>query len=155
MTTHESTSGDVLGKAVHAMADVLGAPYAGAVRLRRWAYRKGLLHSHKAGVPVVCVGNLTAGGTGKTPMVAWVVKHLREQGRRPAILTRGYKAHRGISDEAELLKAVTGADVVVQADRVAGAAGAIAAGADVCVMDDGYQHLRLRRDFSIVLLDAT
>ncbi len=155
MTNHRSTSGDVLGRAAHALADVLAAPYAGAVRLRRWAYRKGLLHSHQADVPVVCVGNLSTGGTGKTPMVAWVVRRLQQQGRKPAILTRGYKAHHGVSDEAELLAAGTGADVFVQADRVAGAAGATAAGADVCVMDDGFQHLRLRRDFNIVLVDAT
>lgn len=155
MTTERSTSGAGLARAVHVLADVLSAPYAGAVRLRRWAYRKGVLHSHQAAVPVVCVGNLTAGGTGKTPMVAWVVNHLRSHGLRPAILTRGYRAVNGVSDEAEFLKAVTGADVVVQPDRVAGAAGAVAAGADVCVMDDGYQHLHLRRDFSMVLLDAT
>ncbi|MCY2930439.1 MAG: tetraacyldisaccharide 4'-kinase [Planctomycetota bacterium] len=151
MTKGPTSSRGVLG----ALADVLAAPYAGAVRLQRWAYRRGVLPSHAAGVPVVCVGNLTTGGTGKTPMVAWVVRHLQQRGRKPAILTRGYKARRGVSDEAELLKALTGADVVVQADRVAGAAGAVAAGADVCVMDDGFQHLRLRRDFNILLLDAT
>lgn len=151
MTKGPTSSRSVLG----ALADVLAAPYAGAVRLRRWAYRRGVLHSHAAAVPVVCVGNLSTGGTGKTPMVAWVVRHLQQQGKKPAILTRGYKARRGVSDEAELLKALTGADVVVQPDRVAGAAGAVAAGADVCVMDDGFQHLRLRRDFNILLLDAT
>ena len=151
MTRGRSTSRGILG----ALADVLGGPYAGAARLRRWAYRQGVLHSHEAAVPVVCVGNLSAGGTGKTPMVAWVVKHLQQQGRRPAILTRGYKAVGGLSEEAELLKALTGAEVVVQGDRVAGAAAAVAMGADVCVMDDGFQHLRLRRDFNMVLLDAT
>ena len=86
-------------------------PYAVAVRLRRWGYRKGILASRSAGeahgaqavglraVPVISVGNITTGGTGKTPMVAWVVQHLREGGRRPAILMRGYKATGGKSDE--------------------------------------------------------
>jgi len=135
-------------------------PYAGAMRLRRWAYRRGLLRSRSAGVPVICVGNLTTGGTGKTPMVAWVVERLTEAGRRPAILTRGYKAAEAgeagevRSDEARLLRELTGAAVVVRADRVAGAAAAVADGADVLVMDDGFQHRRLRRDLDIVLIDA-
>ncbi|MGB2820529.1 MAG: tetraacyldisaccharide 4'-kinase, partial [Phycisphaerae bacterium] len=55
-------------------------PYCGAVRLWRWAYQRGALRSHAAGVPVICVGNLTTGGTGKTPMVAWVVERLKEAG---------------------------------------------------------------------------
>lgn len=129
-------------------------PYSAAMRARRWLYRRGVLPSRSVDVPVICVGNITTGGTGKTPMVAWVVGHLFEAGRRPAILTRGYKAVDGLSDEAELLKGLTGADVVVNADRVAGATAAIAGGADVLVMDDGYQHRRLRRDLDIVLVDA-
>jgi tetraacyldisaccharide 4'-kinase len=155
MSTGRSSSRGTCCAAGHALADVLAGPYAGLARLRRWAYRRGLLRSHEADVPVICVGNLSAGGTGKTPMVAWVVRYLRQRGRKPAILTRGYKAVGGVSDEAELLKAMTGAEVVVMADRVAGAAKAVAGGADVCVMDDGFQHLRLRRDLNIVLLDAT
>jgi tetraacyldisaccharide 4'-kinase len=134
---------------------VLGAPYAGIMRVRRWAYRRGLLPGRSAGVPVICVGNLTTGGTGKTPMVAWTVRRLREAGRTAAILTRGYKAVRGMSDEAELLRKLTGANVVVNPDRVAGAKTAVTGGADVLVMDDGFQHLRLRRDLDIVLIDAT
>ena len=129
-------------------------PYSAAMRLRRWLYRRGILPARSADVPVICVGNITTGGTGKTPMVAWVVARLKEAGRSPAILTRGYKAVAGVSDEAELLKELTGAHVVVNADRVAGAQSAVAAGADVLVMDDGYQHCRLRRDLDIVLVDA-
>jgi len=134
---------------------VLGAPYAGVMRLRRWAYHRGVLRSASAGVPVISVGNLTMGGTGKTPMVAWVVQRLKEAGRTPAILIRGYKAVAGRSDEAELLKSLTGVEVVVNPDRIAGAATAVAGGADVLVMDDGFQHMRLRRDLNIVLIDAT
>jgi len=129
-------------------------PYAAVMRARRWLYRRGILPSSSVDVPVICVGNITTGGTGKTPMVAWIVGYLAEAGKRAAILTRGYKAVEGVSDEAELLKGLTGADVVVNGDRVAGAAAAIANGADVLVMDDGYQHCRLRRDLDIVLVDA-
>jgi len=129
-------------------------PYSLYMRIRRWAYRHRLLKSRAAAVPVICVGNLTTGGTGKTPTVAYVVRHLQERGLRPAVLTRGYKAVDGCSDEAELLRQATAAEVVVNADRVAGAAEAVARGCNVCVMDDGFQHRRLRRDLDIVLIDA-
>ena len=147
-TQQDMSGGCLIGK-------VLGAPYAGVMRLRRWAYHRGMLRSSAAGVPVISVGNLTMGGTGKTPMVAWVVARLKETGRRPSILIRGYKAVAGRSDEAELLTSLTGIEVVVNPDRIAGAATAVAGGADVLVMDDGFQHMRLRRDLNIVLVDAT
>ena len=134
---------------------VAAAPYAAAMRLRRWAYRKALLSSRKASLPVICVGNLTTGGTGKTPMVAWVVARLKQADRNPAVLTRGYKPAHGMSDEAEMLRGLCDVPVIVNADRLAGAAAAAEAGADVCVMDDGFQHLRLRRDLDVVLIDAT
>ncbi len=133
----------------------MASPYAGLMRLRRWAYRKGIRKSQAVDVPVICVGNITVGGTGKTPMVAWVVEQLKKAGRKPAILTRGYKAVGGRSDEAELLKRLTGVPVVINPDRASGAKKAIADGADVLVMDDGFQHMRLRRDLDIVLIDAT
>ncbi len=142
------------GTACWLVRRVLAAPYAGLMRLRRWAYRRGLLGSSSADVPVICVGNITTGGTGKTPMVVWVVEQLKGLGLAPAILTRGYKAKAGLSDEAELLKRLTGVAVVIDGDRVAGAAAAVADGADVLVMDDGFQHRRLRRDLDIVLIDA-
>ncbi|MDY6912974.1 MAG: tetraacyldisaccharide 4'-kinase [Planctomycetota bacterium] len=131
-------------------------PYSAAMRLRRWAYSRGLKKSYAADVPVVCVGNITTGGTGKTPMVAWVVDKLRHMGCKPAILTRGYKkSDAGESDEAELLKRLCGVPVVVNADRVAGARQAVRLGAEACIMDDGFQHRRLRRGLDIVLVDAT
>ncbi len=130
-------------------------PYALAAGCRRRLYRMGWKRSFAAGVPVISVGNLTVGGTGKTPLAAWVVGELAEAGRTPAILTRGYKAVGGASDEAEMLKRATGAPVIVNADRVAGAAVAVDGGADVLVMDDGFQHLRLRRNLDIVTIDAT
>jgi tetraacyldisaccharide 4'-kinase len=131
-------------------------PYAGLMRLRRWGYRRGWLRSHQPAVPVISVGNITAGGTGKTPMVAWVVRQLQQAGLRPAVLTRGYMPAGGPSDEATLLEQLCRpARVIVNPDRVAGAAQAVAAGANVLVMDDGFQHLRLRRQLDIVLVDAT
>jgi len=141
--------------AVRALTWAASKPYGWLMRLRRWAYRAGLLPARSARAPVICVGNLTTGGTGKTPMAAWIVERLKEHGRRPAILLRGYKAAAGRSDEAELLRRTVGAAVIVNADRVAAAEAACADGADVLIMDDGLQHLRLRRDLDVVLIDAT
>ncbi|NBB96427.1 MAG: tetraacyldisaccharide 4'-kinase [Planctomycetes bacterium] len=130
-------------------------PYAAVTSLRRAMYHGGLLPSRRVSVPVICVGNITCGGTGKTPMTAWVVDRLKQIGRWPAVLTRGYKAVDGKSDEAMLLQRVTGVDVVVNPHRLAGAAAAIDDGANALVMDDGFQHLRMKRDLDIVLVDAS
>jgi tetraacyldisaccharide 4'-kinase len=130
-------------------------PYGVATGLRRRMYRRGALPSRDVNAPVICVGNVTCGGTGKTPMTAWVVDRLKQIGRWPAILTRGYKAVGGKSDEAMLLQRITGVDVVINPDRLAGAAEAIKNGANALVMDDGFQHLRMRRDLDIVLVDAS
>ena len=144
----------VASRAGQAVARAVVWPYSAFMRLRRWAYNRGILPSAAAAVPVICVGNITTGGTGKTPMVDWVVGRLKEAGRKPAILTRGYKSVGGKSDEAELLKRRSGVEVVVNPDRIAGARAAVASGADVLVMDDGFQHMRLRRDTNVVLIDA-
>ena len=133
----------------------VGLPYGTVMRIRRWMYDAHLLPAQKVSVPVICVGNLTCGGTGKTPTVAWVVDFLKQQGRRPAILTRGYHAIDGQSDEATWLADRTDCPVIIQGDRLAGAREAIAQGADVLVMDDGFQHQRLSRDLNLVLIDAT
>ena len=151
-------SGRCSGPADAALRGLLRAasvPYAAGMALRRRLHQLGLLHSHAAPAPVISVGNMTTGGTGKTPLVAWVVGQLQNAGRRPAVLIRGYKANQGRSDEAELLKRLTGAVVEVDSDRLAGARRAVAAGVNVLVMDDGFQHLRLRRELDIVLVDAS
>ncbi|MCD6364669.1 MAG: tetraacyldisaccharide 4'-kinase [Planctomycetes bacterium] len=152
---HISDAPSVATRLRRAALAVAAAPYALAMRIRRRMYRGGVFASEWADVPVICVGNITTGGTGKTPMVAWVVRHLQSLGKKPAILTRGYKAVAGISDEAELLKKLTGAAVIVNGDRIAGARRGASEGADVLVMDDGFQHMRLRRDLNIVMIDAT
>ncbi|MBK9120771.1 MAG: tetraacyldisaccharide 4'-kinase [Phycisphaerales bacterium] len=142
----------------------LGAPalaplawaYGLAVRLRNRWYDDPR-HVHRAGVPVISVGNLTTGGTGKTPFVILLVQQLRALGHRPAILTRGYG--RTTSTEAdevlEFRAALPEIPVVVNADRVVGARQAVMKfAADVLVLDDGFQHRRLARDLDIVLCDA-
>jgi len=145
----------LLPAALRAGAWVASKPYAAAAGLRRRLYRAGLFGAYQAPVPVISVGNLTTGGTGKTPMVIWLVGWLKEAGMTPAILTRGYKAVEGKSDEAEMLWQATGVPVVVDPDRVGAARAAAGSGADVLVLDDGFQHRRLRRDLDIVLIDAT
>jgi tetraacyldisaccharide 4'-kinase len=130
-------------------------PYGQLSAIRRKCYRAMLLPTRHAGAPVISVGNVTAGGTGKTPMVAWLARKLAAAGARPAILTRGDKSSAGVSDEAELLASAAGCAVIVGADRIASAARAVDRGADVLVLDDGFQHHRLARDLDIVLIDAT
>jgi tetraacyldisaccharide 4'-kinase len=110
-----------------------------------------------AGVPVISVGNLTTGGTGKTPVVAWIANRLRDTGRRPAILSRGYKSLDGAANDEKLLldRLCPGVPHIQNPDRVAGAREAIDQHrCDVLVLDDGFQHRRLRRDSDIVLIDA-
>jgi tetraacyldisaccharide 4'-kinase len=133
-------------------------PYCAAVMLRNYLYTKGLLKEHQAATTVISVGNITVGGTGKTPLVIWLSNSLRQKGIKCAILTRGYKTGESkLSDEPAILaKNCPAAKVVVKADRVVGAAEAIDKfGATVLVMDDGFQHRRLSRDLNIVTIDAT
>ncbi|NLH41411.1 MAG: tetraacyldisaccharide 4'-kinase [Planctomycetes bacterium] len=128
------------------------------MRVRNGLYDRRVLRAHQAGVPVICIGNLTTGGTGKTPLVVWLCRHVKEKQLRCAILTRGYRTRKGeLSDEPALLAAqCPDVPVVVNPDRVAGAAEAINHhGAQVLVMDDGFQHRRLARDLDIIAIDAT
>lgn len=137
---------------------LLSWPYSAVTRIRNRLYSCGRLKSHHTGVPVLCIGNLTTGGTGKTPLVIWLCRHVREKGLACAILTRGYKTQKGeLSDEPALLAAqCPDVPVVVNPDRVAGAAEAIRAHkAQAVVMDDGFQHRRLARDLDIVAIDST
>lgn len=135
----------------------LGGLWSTVMTLRNGAYDRGWLPAVRAAAPVVCVGNLTLGGTGKTPLVAWVARRLLAAGRRPAIVSRGYAAAAGQrSDEAaELAILLPGILHVADRDRAAAAAEAVAAGADAIVLDDGFQHRRLARDLDLVAVDAT
>ncbi len=148
----------LLGVPVRLALTVLSWPYAAVVRVRNHLYDSGRLKVHRVGVPVICAGNLTTGGTGKTPLVLWLCRYLRERQIRCAILTRGYRTRKGhLSDEPALLAAQgPGAAVIVNPDRLAGAAEAIwHRGAQAVVMDDGFQHRRLARDLDLVAIDAT
>jgi len=143
--------------AARAALAALALPYGLAVSARNACYDRGLVAARSAAVPVISVGNLTLGGTGKTPLVAWTCRRLIDLGRRPAVVSRGYAARPGeASDEAaELAILLPGVLHVSNRDRVAGAAAAAASGVDVVVLDDGFQHRRLRRDLDIVAIDAT
>jgi tetraacyldisaccharide 4'-kinase len=135
----------------------LAVLYGGLVRARNWRYERMAGASHAVDVPVISVGNLTVGGTGKTPLVVEIVTRLQAAGRQPAILTRGYAARPGQeADEVrEFRLAVPNVPVVVNPNRLAGAAHARRVyHADCLVLDDGFQHRRLRRDLDIVLIDA-
>lgn len=132
--------------------------YGSAVRLRNLGYQWGILRSHAVDVPVISIGNITAGGTGKTPLVIWLCNYLQNKGIRSSILTRGYKTQAGdISDEPALLaKSCNGTSVVINPNRLAGAHKAVSVhGAQAIVMDDGFQHRKLWRDLDIVAVDAT
>ena len=133
-------------------------PYGLAVRLRNRRYDRDSSAVTHVGVPVVSVGNLTVGGTGKTPMVKWIARQLREQDRRVAILSRGYRAEEGAkNDEAlELEESLPDVPHLQNKDRVAAARTAIEElDSQVLLLDDGFQHRRLGRDLDIVLIDAT
>jgi len=132
-------------------------PYGLVIGCRNAAYDHGLLPIARAPVPVVSVGNLTLGGTGKTPLVAWLARAVTAHGLRPAIVSRGYGAARGErSDEAaELAILLPEVPHVANRDRVAGVRSAAAEGAEVALLDDGFQHRRLFRDLDIVAVDAT
>jgi tetraacyldisaccharide 4'-kinase len=145
--------------------------YRGAVVARNAAYRRGWMKKARLDLPVISIGNLTFGGTGKTPTVIALARDLVRMGRRPAVLTRGYKRlHDGqlvvigpdprqtaaeAGDEPlEIARSLPGVPVVVDADRARGGAEAKRLGADVVLLDDGFQHLQLERDLDLVLIDA-
>jgi tetraacyldisaccharide 4'-kinase len=130
--------------------------YGAAVALRNRGYDRGWLDVHRAGVPVVSVGNLTVGGTGKTPMVEWVARWYRRQGKRVVILSRGYGQVQGLNDEGRVLEEnLPDVPHLQDADRVRSARVAVEElEAEVLVLDDGFQHRRLARDLDLVLIDA-
>jgi tetraacyldisaccharide 4'-kinase len=136
---------------------VASIPYGWVVASRNRRFDRGDGIEH-AGVPVVSIGNLTVGGTGKTPMVEWVCRFFRNQNVRVAILSRGYRAGAdGRNDEAlELELALPDVPHLQNPNRVASATVAIdELASQLLVLDDGFQHRKLARDFDIVLLDAT
>jgi tetraacyldisaccharide 4'-kinase len=142
---------------------VLSWGWALATRARRALFAAGLRKTRRLSVPVLCVGNIAAGGTGKTPFVIWLVRRLRDAGRTPGVLARGYGARAagrdGLNDEGAVLAEALGADLPQGqgGDRFRVGSRLLADNpqVDVLVLDDGFQHLALGRDLDIVLLDAT
>lgn len=139
--------------------------YSLIVRAKAWCYARGIFHAAKLPGVVISVGNLTVGGTGKTPVVLAIAEHLVQEHRKVAILTRGYRsvtsdaAGRGEpqSDEVALLRERLGGKVQfgVGADRYKNGMTLARHGIDSFVLDDGLQHLKLARDCNVVLVDAT
>lgn len=154
----------------------LSVLYGAVTRTRLSLYRRGTFHATKLNRPVISVGNITAGGTGKTPLVEWVARTVAAGGKKVCILTRGYGRDNPdrqvvVSDGQSVLASPSDAGdepfllatnllgvaaVISNADRIAAADGAIKhLGTDCFVLDDGFQHLRLERDLNIVTIDAT
>ena len=141
--------------------------YGAAVAVRRQAYERGWMKSHAVGRPVIVVGNLTVGGTGKTPLTIWLATQLRQRGYAVGLVSRGYGREQGgvrmvtsdsswqeVGDEPLLLHRRSGCMTLVANDRVAGARALVERGAKVILADDGLQHLRMRRDCEIVVVDG-
>jgi tetraacyldisaccharide 4'-kinase len=136
----------------------LSVLYGGYVRIRASLYQNGWLKQERLRGKVISVGNLTVGGTGKTPMVLWLAEKLLAEGKRVAILSRGYRGTGGTSDEIELMKhrlqgRVTfgvGKDRFAEGHRIEQQEHV-----DVFLLDDGFQHLSLARDLDIVMLDGS
>lgn len=163
---------DRIGIAPHILLYVLSVIYGVAVRLRLFLYGAGVLRAKKVPCPVISVGNITVGGTGKTPVTIFIASLLKESGKRVVVLSRGYRrSGKGIevvSDGRDMLlgpdragdepyligRRLEGVPVVVGADRVGAALHAIERfSPDVIILDDGFQHIRLERDFNILLTD--
>ena len=143
--------------------------YRAVTATRRLAYVTGLRRQQRLPVPVLVIGNIFVGGTGKTPLVLWVVRYLASSGRRPGIITRGYGGNAenwpqlvdadsdpfAVGDEPVLLAQRGGCPVVASPDRVQAAEALLHHhGCDVVVSDDGLQHYRLGRDLEVVVIDS-
>lgn len=148
----------------------LGWLWCRLARRRLLAYRKGLKHADRLAVPVIVVGNITAGGSGKTPLTLWLARTLHSAGWHPAVLSRGYGAKvegeprrvradspaTEVGDEPLLLKRRLGeaVEVIVHPERARAGRLALDLGADVLLLDDGLQHLQLARDLEIAVVDG-
>jgi len=143
--------------------------YVDVIRLRRWLYKTGRLQRVRLPVPVIIVGNLTVGGTGKTPLVVWIVEYLTQQGYKPGVISRGYAGDANqlpqtvtadsdpaeIGDEPLLLARRCACPVVIGANRPAAAKHLLAHNdCDVIISDDGLQHYALQRDIEIAVIDG-
>lgn len=132
--------------------------YGHVVSLRKWSYARGWLKQQRLNGMVISVGNLTVGGTGKTPMVLWLAEKFLAEKKRVAILSRGYRQGRKNGDEIALLKQRLGPGVLFGVGRDRYAVGRHLEARepiDVFLLDDGFQHLQLARDLDILMLDGS
>lgn len=161
-------------RAVFTLLFLVSLPYASAMAIRAFLYRIGIMPAKSLSRPVVSVGNLVVGGTGKTPVTAWVADYLMKRGKRVAVLTRGYGGRlegevavvadgirrllepEDAGDEPCLLADLRpGLVVVMGSDRHrAGSLAMERFKPDIFILDDGFQHLRLKRDLNILLIDG-
>ena len=154
-------SGERQGVASAVLRGLLNAaswPYGVVARIRNGLFDLGLKKQQTADVPVIAVGNLTTGGTGKTPIVAWIVQQLVQAGASPGIVSRGYRADEsGTNDEKRVLEILCpGVPHVQNPDRVAAVKQIVQDhGVSAVVLDDAFQHRRIARDLNILLIDAT
>lgn len=146
----------------------LGGLFAALARRRHRRHRNGLDGAWRAPVPVIVVGNISVGGTGKTPMVIWLLAYLQRRGWRPGVVSRGYGGRRRVEpllvtaasnarqcgDEPVLIARRSGVPVVVAKDRVAALHRLLREGVNIVVSDDGLQHYRLARDVEVVMIDG-
>ena len=142
--------------------------FAGLISARKIIFERGILRSFTIKVPVVVVGNITVGGTGKTPVVIWLAQQLKQRGMQPGIVSRGYGGSVGqepmrvnsdsdpniVGDEAVLLAQRSACPVIVHPNRVRAAQELSGLGIDVIIADDGLQHYRLARQFEIAVIDG-
>lgn len=142
--------------------------YRAVTSVRRSMYRSGIFRAGKIDVPVIVVGNITAGGTGKTPITIFLAQELRKRGFLPGIISRGYRGNVGsspvsvttdsdpaiVGDEAILMARSSACPVVVHPDRVAAAQLLKEQGVNVIIADDGLQHYRLARDVELAIVDG-
>ncbi len=152
------------------MIDMLN-PYAWIMQFRRSMYRTGILRSHRIGIPVISIGNLSSGGTGKTPIVLWLAHYLRSECHKSvAVVLRGYKRNTSgllVVSDGKAINAMTSQSgdeaqlyaqeryiVICDEDRVRGSLKAKELGANVILLDDAFQHRRIKRDLDIVIINA-
>ena len=147
----------------------LGFLFADFVKLRKFLYRSGMLKKYVLPVPVIVIGNITVGGTGKTPLIIWLADFLKEQGFKPGIISRGYGGQaqswpqwvdtnstaKTVGDEAVLIARKTGCPMAVSPLRIDAARLLIKqSNCDVILSDDGLQHYALNRDIEIAVIDG-
>jgi tetraacyldisaccharide 4'-kinase len=148
---------DLAARCARGLLQLAEPPYTLATTLRNWRYDRNPAMAHRVGVPVISIGNLTLGGTGKTPLVKWLARWFQGRGIRVAIVSRGYGSKDATpNDEAlELTAELPDVPHIQNPDRVAAAREAIEKfQCQVVLLDDGFQHRRLARDLDVVLVDA-